>query len=1554
MNKKLRFILSAITAASLTAGLAPSAAYVSQPNASSITANAIEAENSYSFKSQLKTPLEVNIYNVLSEMKNNGDFIRGTARIELDVEQAVIEDYMNGNATLIQAFHNARDAFMFDSSDLFYVDWTKLSLRAGFDGSGTYHAYIGNGAYKNFYCDNGYTDEDSILEAISLIEAAADEIISGAEQYTTDTEKIRYVHDTLINKSSYLNPGDFSTYHGSNICGILLHDEAWCEGYSRTFQYILQRMGFDCIIVSGSGIPNAGRNAESGQLYVPTVEEHMWNYVRLSNNKWYAIDVTYDDPTIITASGNLSALSHKFFLKGSETFMSNHIESGQFSQGGREFFYPTLSECDYGQESGAELTFNVSYQDWGENASYTFMYPTFITEDGNVFKGKQIVDEGCYLAWRPVFSDDDGNITTQDWTDASKAGFTYGDDFVVGMAVRNNDTGQVQVAYDFAIATNAPDGTTATSWSNDPELIATSERVYLRDMYIDERTFSPRIVSREPSTAPIQDKFRQVTIQYDTALELSDPSQAAKLMVETDIAGARFKVENFKWENVTFTDPVGAEVTGCKVTFDFTPDSSYNYSGTNYNFSLKGLQSVLNGSEPDPFTIQWAIPLRSLVTCPKMGPPSELTIFAQPKLLRNNFSTDMFTTPDGNLIANQCNTMGISLIASKPSASEQAKIDDALDIEEKLDYTTYDLELACSAIKTNIEMNQGKGMKLTIALPYPRGYDSRELEGVSFEAYHFKKNADGTYTKEKLICNATETGIFVIAEDFSPFAVVAVPAENHVSDGGRSLSIIADSKVSEVTAVDGNGAELDTDLIHLMEGEECTVTITPAEGYSPEQFIMNGAETEIPPMTDGSFTVTYTYDDLLENNSVIVRFCADSVAEEEAAEGITAAEPVAFDPAVCENNDQPVMEVPETDLVPSTNTSVSAEPTIMEIPSEGKADDPVTPPTTTAPPTTTTTTTTTTTSTSTTATTTTTEKPTTTSTSTTATTTTTEKPTTTSTSTTTTTTTTEKPTTTSTSTTATTTTTEKPTTTSTSTTTTTTTKEKPTTTSTSTTTTTTTTTEKPTTTSTSTTATTTTTEKPTTTSTSTTATTTTTEKPTTTSTSTTTTTTTTEKPTTTSTSTTTTTTEKPTTTSTSTATTTTTTTEKPTTTSTSTTTTTTEKPTTTSTSTTATTTTTEKPTTTSTSTTATTTTTEKPTTTSTSTTATTTTTEKPTTTSTSTTATTTTTEKPTTTSTSTTATTTTTEKPTTTSTSTTATTTTTEKPTTTSTSTTTTTTTTEKPTTTSTSTTATTTTTEKPTTTSTSTTATTTTTEKPTTTSTSTATTTTTEKPTTTSTSTTTTTTEKPTTTSTSTTTTTTEKPTTTSTSTATTTTTEKPTTTSSSTTTTTTTEKPTTTSTSTTATTTTTEKPTTTSTSTTATTTTTEKPTTTSTSTTATTTTTEKPTTTSTSTTTTTEKPTTTSTSTTATTTTTEKPTTTSTSTTATTTTTEKPTTTSTSTTVTTEQSTETSTSTTVSTEGELPQTGYSNLYNVAAALAVIMTGFGFAVFMRSKKETE
>ena len=84
MNKKLRFILSVITAASLTAGLVPSAVPVPQMDAPSLTANAVEAENGYSFKSQLKTPLEVNIYNVLSEMKNNGDFIRGTARIELD------------------------------------------------------------------------------------------------------------------------------------------------------------------------------------------------------------------------------------------------------------------------------------------------------------------------------------------------------------------------------------------------------------------------------------------------------------------------------------------------------------------------------------------------------------------------------------------------------------------------------------------------------------------------------------------------------------------------------------------------------------------------------------------------------------------------------------------------------------------------------------------------------------------------------------------------------------------------------------------------------------------------------------------------------------------------------------------------------------------------------------------------------------------------------------------------------------------------------------------------------------------------------------------------------------------------------------------------------------------------------------------------------------------------------------------------------------------------------------------------------------------------------
>ena len=65
------------------------------------------------------------------------------------------------------------------------------------------------------------------------------------------------------------------------------------------------------------------------------------------NQKWYAIDVTWDDP-IITGGGELTdRYRYRYFLKGSKEFFKDHTENGTLSDNSIEFKFPILSEENY-------------------------------------------------------------------------------------------------------------------------------------------------------------------------------------------------------------------------------------------------------------------------------------------------------------------------------------------------------------------------------------------------------------------------------------------------------------------------------------------------------------------------------------------------------------------------------------------------------------------------------------------------------------------------------------------------------------------------------------------------------------------------------------------------------------------------------------------------------------------------------------------------------------------------------------------------------------------------------------------------------------------------------------------------------------------------------------------------------------------------------------------------------------------------------------------------------------------------------------------------------
>lgn len=108
------------------------------------------------------------------------------------------------------------------------------------------------------------------------LEAAADECIMQISREASVYEKIRYVYEYIINATEY----GMQSQDSQNIQSVLLYRSSVCAGYSKAFQYILNRMGLFCTYITGT-IRDGG--------------DHGWNMVRI-DGEYYYVDVTWGDP----------------------------------------------------------------------------------------------------------------------------------------------------------------------------------------------------------------------------------------------------------------------------------------------------------------------------------------------------------------------------------------------------------------------------------------------------------------------------------------------------------------------------------------------------------------------------------------------------------------------------------------------------------------------------------------------------------------------------------------------------------------------------------------------------------------------------------------------------------------------------------------------------------------------------------------------------------------------------------------------------------------------------------------------------------------------------------------------------------------------------------------------------------------------------------------------------------------------------------------------------------------------------------------------------------
>lgn len=305
------------------------------PSMSNSSQNSVEVpsivnknQNNKYYYNQLDTYSKI-IYDAIEE--NIYNLRTGNCTINIDYDFSDLLNQSNGQTLLDGYYKDTINALNLDVPDLFYIDFSKMSLNIEQTKSifgTTYKLYINPGENSNFFAQ-GFFSKTQVEEIINKLESIRKQLISTASG--NDDDRILQVHDWIINYMSY----EGTSINKTTIYGALTEKKGVCEAYARTFKYLLDELKIENILAVGVGTNSNGSS-----------EDHMWNYVKL-NNKWYAVDVTWDDP-IVYGGGTVGyQIAHKYFLVGSEELFKNHTEKCELSANGKTFKFPTLSETNY-------------------------------------------------------------------------------------------------------------------------------------------------------------------------------------------------------------------------------------------------------------------------------------------------------------------------------------------------------------------------------------------------------------------------------------------------------------------------------------------------------------------------------------------------------------------------------------------------------------------------------------------------------------------------------------------------------------------------------------------------------------------------------------------------------------------------------------------------------------------------------------------------------------------------------------------------------------------------------------------------------------------------------------------------------------------------------------------------------------------------------------------------------------------------------------------------------------------------------------------------------
>lgn len=230
-----------------------------------------------------------------------------------------------------------KDALILDYPEIFWLDMSKITLaisdiRTSYNPlSKMYTMKISKIGVKGCVREE-YTDLETAKEYKQLLDYSVENFeVDGDDRY----QQVKYIHDYIAKAVTYSTDGP---YHYASIGLFCEPYQLVCEGYSKAFKLICDSIDIPCITVPGN-------------INVSDNTGHMWNYVMMEDGEWYGIDCTWDD--LNNAS---NPIKYSYFLKGSDSFCSNHTADSQYYT---LFEYPELNTADYVYESSEPIVTTV-------------------------------------------------------------------------------------------------------------------------------------------------------------------------------------------------------------------------------------------------------------------------------------------------------------------------------------------------------------------------------------------------------------------------------------------------------------------------------------------------------------------------------------------------------------------------------------------------------------------------------------------------------------------------------------------------------------------------------------------------------------------------------------------------------------------------------------------------------------------------------------------------------------------------------------------------------------------------------------------------------------------------------------------------------------------------------------------------------------------------------------------------------------------------------------------------------------------------------------------